>query len=107
MLDALMQQLVDMLIIERVETSSSVTPHPDQAHIPEGPEVMTDRGLAHSQQVGQIAHIPLPLGKHPDDPNPGSIAQGLKGVGQERKGLLRFQRFSQLVIGKSIQGLGG
>ena len=82
MLEPLLEQLDDVLIVEGVVDVLAVAPRSHQSHDAQQPELVRNRGLRQSENVGEVAYRHFGLCERVQDAYPRRVAQHLEGLGQ-------------------------
>ena len=76
------EELAHVLIVERVVRKLALSTIFDETHVPQDPQLMTDRGVRSAEQSSQIADTELFNRKGVDDLQPGRMAKDLERFGQ-------------------------
>ena len=81
LLNHMMQQLNHLAVPGPIENFSALTAALDETGIAQGTEMMRNRGTGHVHHGGDVDHTFLTVAEHPEDTQPGRIAEFIKELG--------------------------
>jgi len=91
-LQALFEQLDDVIVVEGVEDLTAVAARADEAHAAQEAQLMRDGGLRQPEDAREVLDAELRSGQHVEDPDAGLVAEDLEGFGERRHRRLAEQR---------------
>ena len=80
--EPLLEEVEDVLVVERVVDAPPLAAPADDAHAAHQPELVRDGGLADPDPLGDLVDAELPLGQGVDNADAGRIAEDPEGVGE-------------------------
>ncbi len=98
MIEAALEEIGDVVIIEAVEDRAALFAGANQAHLAEGAELVGGGRLADPDLSGEGADIDLAFKEGGDHPNSGGVAEGTEELGHLGSGLVIEQRGSQQIV---------
>ena len=80
--ESLLEEIEDVLVVQRVIDAASFPPPADDPHRPHQPQLVRDGGLADADRVRQLVDAELTLGERVHDPQPRGIAEDAERIRQ-------------------------
>jgi len=84
-LDALIEQLLDVAVIDRIIDRPAILAGLYDAHEAQRAELVGDGRLGHSQRTRDLLYAQFPVGEDVEDPQTGDVAQRLEEAGRSGK----------------------
>jgi hypothetical protein len=95
--NSFLEQVLDVLVIERVIDGPSIPPRAHELEIAERTQVMADRGLAHRGELRDVADAELALGQDPDDLDSGIVSERLESLRKQHEEALVLETARELL----------